>query len=246
MLTAYVSATAQPPELTLEQFPDQPAPTKEKIEMSEFDTPEATPARSEKSRKPHKWNFGITAGYRHSGNNWLVDASGILYNYKENTRTSPGFTVGGTASLKIDEVLSFDTGLNLALWGFGYQTSDILMKFSRYVLEVPTMITFFEPDAIVPVFIQLGCITGLTLGGPRSIDSTRSDDGWGNPPADIFSKITFGLTGVIGYGPVSVQYIHNVTGSMSKSFKRFWEENTGGVFSGSNAWSVTLAYTYWF
>lgn len=238
---------AQVPGIKLEQFKEDNTNLNNQTENHHSLVNENSPTtHNKKGEKPLRWHFGVTAGYRHSGNNWLTSVSGIYYNYDDRTRTSPGFAAGGVVSYKIDDVLSFDTGLNVAMWGFGYDTSDLSTRFTRYALEIPTQITFFEPDAIVPIFVQLGCVTGLNLGGSRSITTTRQDSGIENPPSRVFSIITFGLSAAIGYGPVSVQYTHNVTGSMSNLFRRYWDYSTDSTLERHNAWGVTIAYTYWF
>lgn len=247
-LSASIRSAAQEPEIILDSFRDEKATvTSNKETVTPDIISNGEQIQPVKTGKSTKWHFGITAGYTHSGNEWMITASGALYNYSEHTLTSPGFTVGGMASLPIDQVFSFDTGLNISSWGSGFDISGVSTKFNRYMLEVPTLITFFEPDALVPVFVQLGFVTGIYLGGTHTLSSSWQNDVWNNRKSrDMFSKITFGIAVGLGYGPVSFQFTQNVTGSMSNRFRRAWEENTGGTIDSHNAWSVTLAYSYWF
>lgn len=234
----FVNLSAQEPELKLDNF--QEVETYAPVPSADNNT--------HKVRKSAKWHFGITAGYQQSGIEWLKSSGSMDYNMDINTSSKPGFTIGGAASFPLDDVLSFDCGINLSLWQFGYNANTTKLSASRYVLEIPAMITFFEPDAIVPIFIQLGITGGFCLGGAAKISGEQWDeDPIATIPASyIFSKATFGLVIGAGYGPITLRYIQNVTGTMSNRFCRSWYTNTGSTLKSHDSWALNLTYTYWF
>lgn len=239
-----VRLVAQTPELKLDPFREV-EPTPLSLNDSPPSTEKATKTKI-KVKKESKWQLGITAGYLHSSNDWVVKNEGTVYNLKENVSSSPGFTAGLAASLPLNSLWSFDTGVNLSMWGFGYKEPGASMKFSRYMLEIPTFFTMFEPDAYIPIFLQMGLLTSIYLGGHYSLDTDWVNNDWQNKRArDSFSKLSFGILVGIGYGPVTLQFIQNVTDPWSRGLFNEWESQTGDTFSNHSSWAISLTYTYW-
>lgn len=244
LLLLCVRLAAQVPELKLDPFgQEQPAPPI----LNELPPPTSEPVKVKpKVRKESKWQFGVTAGYHHSSNDWLVKNEGTEYNLKKYVTGSPGFTAGFVASLPLNNLWSFDTGANLSMWGFQYKGPGVSTKFSRYMLEIPTYFTMFEPDAYVPVFLQMGFLTGIYLGGHYSMETDWATNGLqGKRAIDSFSKLSFGILVGIGYGPVTIQFVQNVTDPWSRGLINEWESQTGDTLSSHSSWAISVTYTYW-
>lgn len=238
LLLLSASLKAQEPAIVLEQLPPQSTASAHQQAAKE-DAPE--------SLRERKWRFGATAGYFHSTVDWVATGTDIGYAAKDHVRSHPGFTAGFAASYPFGEVWSFDTGLNLSMWGFGYKESGLSLRSDRYVLEIPVMITFFESAAYIPVFIQAGVLGGVTLGGVNKITVPHSADPWNSPAArDSFTKFSFGIVVGIGYGHFTFQFINNFTSVWSRSMARSWEEYTRQTIAIQTPRAYSLTYTYWF
>ena len=93
--------------------------------------------------------------------------------------------------IRDSRVWSFDTGVNFSWWGFGYRDSGIRMKTERYMVEIPVLITFFESDAYIPVFLQAGVLTGILAGGRINVTADADYGEWTPRRAgDSFNRVS--------------------------------------------------------
>ncbi len=234
MLCAALPAAAQAPELTLDQL-DVIGPDRQQ-------EPEMPPA-APKERPASPWRWGITAGYQHSTTNWLIVGGDMTINMRDQVRSHPGFTVGFNASLPFGQVWSFDTGANVSMWGFGYDGAGTSITCTQYVLAVPVMITFFESNARIPVFLQAGLQAGITLFGTQRLEAAWADGIDGRSP---FSTASCGLVLGIGYAGFTFQFLQNFTNGWSRGFLHTWEQQTGQTITQQLQRAYCLTYTYWF
>lgn len=201
---------------------------------------------NENAGKNSKWQFGVTAGYFHSATDWIVTGAGGDYSAKDHLRSHPGFTVGFAASYPFAEVWSLDAGINLSMWGFGYKSSGISAHSDRYAFEVPVLITFFERDAYIPVFLQAGLLGGFTVGGVNKITISSGEAAERRVVKDAFNRFSFGLVIGIGYGHFTFQFINNLTNVWNRAMAQRWEQLTGQTVDSQTPRAYSLTYTYWF
>lgn len=226
---------AQEPELTLLPLPAQ-------TQASSSDEEEADGYAG----KNPKWQFGITAGYFHSTTAWIVTGAGVEYSAKDHLRSHPGFTAGFAASYPFAEVWSLDTGINLSMWGFGYKSGGISVRSDRYAFEVPLLITFFEKEAYIPVFLQAGLLGGFTAGGVNNVALSSGETAERPALKSAFNRFSFGLVIGIGYGHFTFQFINNLTNVWNRDMSQRWEELTGQTVDSQTSRAYSLTYTYWF
>lgn len=234
-LCALPSAAAQEPALNLELDPlTQPVPQP---------APQPDEQPRPKERKPSPWRLGITAGYQHSTTNWLLAVDGMEINMRDQVRSHPGFTVGINASLPFGQVWSFDTGANFSMWGFGYSGAGTTLTSTQYALAVPLLITFFESNARIPVFLQAGLQAGIILFGTQRIEASWSDPHKGRSP---FSLASCGVVLGIGFANFTFQFIQNFTDGWNRDMRHTWEQQTGQTLVNQLQRAYCLTYTYWF
>ena len=232
---------AQDPELVLEAFPP------EELVPETPPTANGTENPAPADPKGRRGTFGVTAGYFHSAADWLVITGGLERNGRDYTRSHPGATAGFVASYPFGGVWSFDTGVNFSWWGFGYRNAGVSMRTERYVIEVPVLVTFFESDAYIPVFVQAGVLTGILVGGSVGISGDAGYGQWTPRRAgDSFNRLSFGLVVGIGYGHFTFQFIQNLTDTWNRGMARAWETFTGETLTQQTARAYSLTYTYWF
>lgn len=235
-------AATQEPELRLDPFSEAAPRTEEPQQPQEPQaSQEPRPAQPERQATP--WRWGITAGYQHTSVNWLIAAADFSINMHDQVRSHPGFTVGFNASLPFGAVWSFDTGANLSMWGFGYSGAGVTLNATQYALSVPLLITFFESNARIPVFLQAGIQAGLTLFGTQRLDAAWADSLDRRSP---FSAASCGVVLGIGYAGFTFQFIQNFTNAWSSPFRSLWEQQTGQTLVNQLQRAYCLTYTYWF
>ena len=62
------------------------------------------------------------------------------------------------------------------------------------MVEIPVLITFFESDAYIPVFLQAGVLTGILAGGRINVTADADYGEWTPRRAgDSFNRVSFGL-----------------------------------------------------
>lgn len=233
---------AQEPELLL----DNPPEITEDLDVIDF-TGDGQAAAEGIHGEKTKWLSGVTAGYFHSAADWVQISGGLESGCRENLRSRPGFTVGFAASLPFGQVWSFDTGLNVSMWGFGYSSPGVDMRCERYMAEIPLLITFFESDAYVPVVLQAGLLTGVLIGGDIKISGDAGYGEWpGRKAWDSFSKLSLGLVLGIGYWNFTFQFIQNFTGIWNTDMTYAWEQFTGNTLTQQRSRAYSITYTYWF
>lgn len=243
--TACTGGRAQEPELHLERLPAAvPTPTET---AAPDDASTDTPVRQRKPKREHRWQFGINAGYLHSTADWLVVAGGVEHNDRDRIRSHPGLTAGFSASCPFGEVWTFDTGVNFSWWGAGYRSSSVSMRTERYTVDIPVLLTFFERDAYIPVFLQAGLLTGIVAGGTIRVNGSNEAGEWTPRRAgDSFNRLSLGLVLGIGYGHFTFQFIQNFTGTWNRDMLHAWEAFTGNTLSRQRARGYSLTYTHWF
>lgn len=187
----------------------------------------------------------MTAGYLHSSDNWVIISGGYPYNANGNMRSHAGFTIGFSASYPFGNIWSFDTGANLSLWGSYYRDSQVSLHSDRYMLEIPLMITLFERDAILPIFIQAGLLPGILLGG--RLKASGGDVAWPNIKAgNAFNRLSLSAVFGIGYGHFSFQYIRGLTNRWSRNIGSVMESHAGFTINRQASHAYVVTYTFWF
>ena len=247
LLLACPGAKTQEPELILEELPEAEPPAAVSVPLPADSAEPATLPPPPPENGGSRWQFGITAGDFHSAADWLVITDGSEHNGRDYIRSHPGATAGFVASYPFGEVWSFDTGVNFSWWGFGYRDSGIRMKTERYMVEIPVLITFFESDAYIPVFLQAGVLTGILAGGRINVTADADYGEWTPRRAgDSFNRVSFGLILGIGYGHFTFQFIQNFTDTWNRGMLHTWENFTGDTVTRQTSRAYSLTYTYWF
>ena len=121
------------------------------------------------------------------------------------------------------------------------------MKTERYMVEIPVLITFFESDAYIPVFLQAVVLTGILAGGRINVTADADYGEWTPRRAgDSFNRVSFGLILGIGYGHFTFQFIQNFTDTWNRGMLHTWENFTGDTVTRQTSRAYSLTYTYWF
>lgn len=240
--------TGDMPPLSLDPLPAEPIAAQDGDAAVGSAVSDAEGSRGGIRRFLSGWQIGCQAGYINSETDWLVvHSDGTREDMFKRVSPRHGFTAGMTASLPFAEVWSLDTGISVSLTGFEYDDGSVSVSFSRYALMVPLMVTFFESNAYIPVFVQAGIMGGVSLGGRNDISASGDSlpgDGltWWRSAA----KLSFGFVFGIGYRGLAVHVMRTVTPSWSRAMRDEWERVTGDSLSSQMSTAFSITYTYWF
>lgn len=131
--------------------------------------------------------FGVKAGMNFS-NMLMKDDDGT---YSNNYDMRPGFHVGPTAEIPINNFLSFETDLLLSTKGFKYNE----MKYSLLYLDVPFTAKFRYDAGFGNMYVLIGPHLGIGITGKTIYGDDDEAVDWGSDAEDDeLKRLDYGLT----------------------------------------------------
>jgi hypothetical protein len=147
--------------------------------------------------------FGVRAGFNMS--TMLSKDNDNNYSDEMNFKMKPGFNVGPTLEVPINEMFSFETALLLSTLGvkyeYDYGEGNIKENLNFLYLQIPlTAKAAFDVGGI-KLFGALGPYLGCGLSGKWTSDTFDDEDvKWGTDTEDHFKRFDFGLHFGAGVG----------------------------------------------